>query len=74
MDIHQTADGELVVIHDDTVDRTTDGSGPVRDYSLADLRRLDAGYRWTDDDGATFPYRGKGIRVPTLEEVLRSFP
>jgi glycerophosphoryl diester phosphodiesterase len=73
MDIHSTADGELVVIHDDTVDRTTDGVGPVNDLTLDELRALDAGYRWTPDDGASFPYRGKGISVPTLEEVFAVF-
>lgn len=74
MDIHSTADGVLVVIHDGTVDRTTDGSGAVHDLTLAELQHLDAGYRWTADGGQTFVYRGQGIRVPALEELFVAFP
>jgi glycerophosphoryl diester phosphodiesterase len=73
-DIHMTRDGHVVAIHDDTVDRTTDGSGLVCETTLAELQSLDAGYRFTPDGGATFPYRGKGVRVPELREVLRGFP
>ena len=69
-DVHVTRDGHVVAIHDDTVDRTTDGSGFVRGMTLAELRSLDAGYRFTPDGGATYPYRGKGVRVPLLREVL----
>src|SRR6266511_3945699 len=54
-DVHLTRDGHLAVIHDETVDRTTDGHGPVAGFSLEELRRLDA---------------GQGERIPTLEEVL----
>jgi glycerophosphoryl diester phosphodiesterase len=74
MDVHSTSNGALVIMHDDTVDRTTDGSGPIHGYTLAELKELDAGYRWTADDGATFPYRGQGITVPTLEEVFQALP
>lgn len=74
MDVHSTADGELVLIHDDTVDRTTDGTGRVNDLTLAELRQLDAGHYWTADDGASYPYRGQGIQIATLEEVLAAFP
>ena len=74
LDVHATADGELVVIHDPTVDRTTDGAGAVRESTLAELRRLDAGFRFTPDDGASYPWRGKGVGIPTLEEVYREFP
>lgn len=75
MDVHATADGEIVVIHDETVDRTTNGSGLVKEMRLEELRELDAAYNWphhleTDEH----PYRGRGIRIPTLEEVLRAFP
>jgi glycerophosphoryl diester phosphodiesterase len=73
-DVHVTRDGHVVTIHDDTVDRTTDGSGLVRETTLAELQSLDAGYRFTPDGGATFPYRGEGVRVPELREVLRGFP
>ena len=72
-DVHQTADGHLVVIHDETVDRTTDGSGPVREKTLAEVKRLDAGYKFSRDNGKTFPCRGRGATVPTLQEVYREF-
>ncbi len=74
MDLHSTADGVLVLMHDDTVDRTTDGVGPIHDYTLEHLKELDAGFRWTADEGVTFPYRGDGITVPTLEELFQAFP
>jgi glycerophosphoryl diester phosphodiesterase len=73
-DIHGLNDGTLVVLHDDTVDRTTNGSGAVRDFALSDLQKLDAGYRWTMDDGRNFPFRGQGITIPTLAEVFIEFP
>lgn len=74
MDVHQTKDGVLVLMHDDTVDRTTDGSGAIQAMTLAEIKALDAGYYWTDDDGQTYPYRGQGITVPTLAEVFQAFP
>lgn len=74
LDIHSTADDVLVVIHDGTVDRTTDGSGAVHDLTLAEIKALDAGYNWSADDGQTFPYRGQGVTVPTLEELFVAFP
>jgi glycerophosphoryl diester phosphodiesterase len=73
LDVHLTADGQLAVIHDANVDRTTDGSGDVAALTLADLRALDAGYHFTDADGA-FPHRGQGLRIPTLAEVLAWLP
>lgn len=74
MDLRHAADGEIVVLHDETVDRTTDGRGPVAALSVAELQRLDAGHRWTADGGRTFPYRGQGIAVPTLREVFAALP
>lgn len=74
MDIHKTADGVLVLRHDPTVDSTTDGNGYIQDYIYSELKKLDAGYTWTADNGATFPYRGKGITIPTLDEVINAFP
>src|SRR5215210_1023231 len=73
LDVHTTADGHVVVIHDDVVDRTTNSTGAVREMTPAELKRLDAGYRFTRDGGATFPFRGEGIRIPTLEEVYDEF-
>jgi glycerophosphoryl diester phosphodiesterase len=63
----------VVVIHDPTLDRTTDGTGPVAEMPWAGLAELDAGYRFTLD-GSGFPYRGQGVRVPALESVLSQFP
>jgi len=74
LDVHLTRDGAIVVAHDDTVDRLTNGTGRIRDFALADLQKLDAGYRFTPDGGATYPYRGQGIHIPTLEEVFKTFP
>jgi glycerophosphoryl diester phosphodiesterase len=73
-DVRITKDGALVLIHDRTVDRTTNGSGSVKDFTLSQLKALDAGYGWTADNGVTFPLRGKGIRIPALEEVFVAFP
>lgn len=71
MDVHASADGVLVVIHDDTVDRTTDGSGAVAEQTLAELQALDAGFRWSPErSGDSFPYRGLGIVIPSLDELL----
>jgi glycerophosphoryl diester phosphodiesterase len=74
MDVHLTKDGHLAVIHDNTVDRTTNGTGPVESFSLAELQTLDAAHRWTKDRGRSFPLRGKGIKIPALAEVFRTFP
>jgi glycerophosphoryl diester phosphodiesterase len=71
--VHASADGVPVVIHDDTLDRTTDGSGPVRRLPLAALQRLDAGHRFRAPDG-TWPYRDRGVRIPTLAELVEAFP
>jgi hypothetical protein len=69
-DVFLTADGIVVCIHDTTVTRTTEATGAVSSYTLAELQQLDAGYRWTRDGGATFPFRGTGVYVPTLREAL----
>jgi len=73
MDVHSSSDGTLVVIHDDSVDRTTDGTGLVNQLTLAQLKELDAGYQWSSDQGVSFPFRGQGLEIPTLEEVLSEF-
>jgi glycerophosphoryl diester phosphodiesterase len=74
LDVRLTADRAPVVIHDPTLDRTTDRSGPVAGITLAELRGADAGARFTPDRGRSFPFRGQGLRVPTLGEVLWTFP
>lgn len=74
MDIHRSSDGYLIVMHDATVDRTTDGSGAIQELTLSQLKQLDAGYDWSPDGGKTMPFRGQGISIPTLEEVFQAFP
>jgi len=73
LDVHGSADGQVVVFHDEDLERTTDGAGPVRGHTLAELRKYDAGYRFEAADGS-YPFRGKGIRIATLDEVLERFP
>src|ERR671919_1607037 len=55
LDVHQTRDGVWVVSHDATVDRCTDGSGAIAELPLEEIQRLDAGHRFTSDEGQTFP-------------------
>ncbi|CAI7930186.1 unnamed protein product, partial [Closterium sp. NIES-54] len=73
VDVQLTRDQQLVLIHNVTVDETTDGRGLVESYSLEELRSLDAGYLFTRDGGKTFPYRGKGLQIPTLRELFDEF-
>jgi glycerophosphoryl diester phosphodiesterase len=72
-DVHLTRDGELVLCHDATLDRTTDGRGALAERTVSELRRHDAGFRFTRD-GQTFPFRGQGLRIPTLNEALALDP
>lgn len=75
LDIHPTTDGEFAVFHDWTLDCRTNGTGIVREYTLAELKKLDIGYGYTADKGKTYPFRGKGIGLmPSLKEVLKRFP
>ena len=73
LDVHLSADGVPVVIHDPTLDRTTDATGTVGALSGERILRANAGARFSRD-GQTFPYRDAGLTVPTLEDVLREFP
>ncbi|MFN2425833.1 MAG: glycerophosphodiester phosphodiesterase [Candidatus Binatia bacterium] len=73
LDVHASADGHLVVFHDETLVRTTGASGFLRERTLAELKKLDAGYHFEIEPGR-YPYRGKGVRIPTLAEVLEAFP
>jgi glycerophosphoryl diester phosphodiesterase len=73
MDVRLSADGVVVVCHDETLDRTTDASGPVAARTAAELSRVDAGCRFTDATGRQ-PFRGQGIGVPALRDVLRRYP
>ena len=85
MDVHLSKDGRLMVMHDENVDRTTDGQGAIREYTLAELKTLDAAYWWpyhSNDDierllmplDQSFPYRGTGVTIPTLDEMFQRYP
>ncbi len=71
-DVHLSRDGEPVVIHDPTLDRTTDAAGPVAALTVAELGRVDAGYRFAVD--GAYAYRGTECRVPTLDAVITRYP
>ena len=73
-DVRVTADGVAVVIHDPTLDRTTGRADLVATTPLARLREADAGARFTADGGRSYPWRGRGVVIPTLDEVLDAFP
>jgi glycerophosphoryl diester phosphodiesterase len=72
-DVHLSRDGVPVVIHDKTLERTTDHDGPVGALTADELSRVDAGFRFVAPDG-TAPFRGRGIGVPTLDAVLNACP
>ena len=74
LDVRATRDGHCVVIHDATLDRTTDGTGDVAAFTLEQLRAFDAGYHFTMDGGKTFPFRGRGLSIPTIDDVLEHVP
>lgn len=73
LDVRLSADGRVVVIHDGTLDRTTDGTGPVIGRTAAELQTLDAGYHFRDGDRNRI-WRGGGARIPLLSEVLARYP
>lgn len=66
-DVRLSADGQLVVIHDPTVERTTNGTGVVSGLTLEQLRAFDAGYNF---GAPRYPYRGRGVTIPTVVEAL----
>lgn len=71
-DVHLTADGAVIIMHDHEVDRTTDGEGVIAELTLEQIKALEAGYNHGREDG--YPYRGQGLRVPTLDELLTALP
>lgn len=73
MDIHSTSDSILVLLHDNKLNRTTNGKGYVWDFTIESIKELNAGFYWTKDDSITFPFRESGIEIPTLEEVFINF-
>lgn len=73
IDARLTKDEEIILFHDESVDRTTDLSGNVSDFTLEELKKADAGYGFADDQ-SIFAYRDKGEQVVTLREILEQFP
>lgn len=84
LDVHLTSDGHVVVLHDEELGRTTDGTGAVANKTLEELGSLDAGYCFVpggvpgpgaaEGSAEGYPYRGRGVRMPALREVLQEFP
>ena len=75
LDIAPTADGKLAVFHDWSLDCRTDGTGPIREATMQQLKALDIGYGYTADGGQSFPFRGQGVgQLPELGEVLAALP
>jgi glycerophosphoryl diester phosphodiesterase len=74
IDLHPTSDGEIVILHDETVDRTTDATGLVREMTLAEVKTLDAAYKFDPDGDGTYPLRGQSITIPTLAEAFEAHP
>lgn len=72
MDVQLTRDKKVVVIHDPTVDRTTDGTGLVSSFTLSEIQKLDAGYRYSEN--GSFPFCGKGIRIQEITDFFEAFP
>ena len=72
LDVQTTADGVPVAMHDDTVDRTTNGTGNVHDMTFAEISKVDAG--WSFEQNGAFPVRGRGLNVPSIRDVLARFP
>lgn len=71
-DLHASKDGVVVCCHDDRLERTTDGAGALADRTFDELREVDAGYRF--GRRSDFPWRGKGVEIPSLEELASTFP
>jgi len=71
-DVHVSRDGVIFIFHDDTLERVTNGKGLARDWEWAELKKLDAAYRFKPEAG--YPLRNKGIHIPCLEEVMAAFP
>lgn len=73
-DLRLSRDGQLVVFHDATLERTSDGRGALERLTLAELQRLDAGAKFSPDGGASFPWRGRGVRISSFDQVIDALP
>jgi len=73
LDVHYTSDKQIVIHHDATLERTTNGTGELKNKSLEELRKLDAAYNF-QDEGGQYSLRGKGINIPTIIELFDKYP
>lgn len=73
-DVHMTKDNKFVHFHDPNLERTTNGVGKIADYTLAELKELDAGFKFQPEGSREYPYRGKGLQILSIDEVLPCFP
>ena len=73
-DAHVTLDGVVVAFHDHRLDRVSDTRGAIAELTIEELERADVGHAFSPDGGRTFPYRGRGVAVPRMEELLRTWP
>lgn len=73
IDLQMTKDGELIAMHDETLDRTTNGTGLVKDYTLEEIKQLDAGSWFNEKYPSYAKEEYAGLKVPTLEEIFRKF-
>jgi glycerophosphoryl diester phosphodiesterase len=71
-DVRVTADGVVHCIHDASIDRTTNASGPFSQHTSQEIAKLDAGFGHATSEG--YPFRSAGVRIPTFEELAKSFP
>lgn len=74
IDVRVTDDGVPILLHDATLDRTTTARGPIAQRRSTAIGHIDAGAHWTADEGQTFPWRDRGVRLATLAEVLAAWP
>lgn len=74
IDVRLTKDRHIVLLHDPTVERTTNGAGRVRAMTLTQVKSLDAGFTFTRDNGRSYPFAGKGVQIHLLAEVLTELP
>lgn len=73
VDLQMTKDGELIAMHDETLDRTTNGTGQVKDYTLEEIKQLDAGSWFNEKYPEQAKAKYEGLQVPTLKEVFETF-
>ncbi|MBN2651578.1 MAG: glycerophosphodiester phosphodiesterase [Spirochaetales bacterium] len=73
-DIHITTDNQVVIWHDQSLERVSNKKGKISEYSYEELLEVDPGHNFTNDEGKTFPFRGKGLKIVEFSELLQSLP